>query len=400
MDPATYDDYHHPGMARRRPVMVNDYTHPERHHKDLTFVNGEIPDELWSQRSKSGLLQLGTREVGVELCRACGWNGYNELLSDYGPRIKIFHTRDNVGLWAIGSQWLIRDQPNDCTLGKDYITQKFLHDQAGLTIPLVKEIRLLSEPTDQIQFTLMSRAPGASLFSVWKALTPEQKLGYKDQLTDAIRQWRRFTAPRAQAVDGSLLDDVILSPCLRRHPPTCKKLGRTIDEWFENIAPELRKGLSKIHKTKDPEVIERKFQELKDNFPKCEPYILTHADLNLTNIIVKDDKITAIIDWEMAGYYPWWAERWLSLRWGDDESDEIFKPLWADVSPEVDEVTFQQQVFFKVGAVIEAYDACKKEHPKGITWLRPGFCRCKPYAGRFGSISMGNPREHKIIDVD
>ena len=148
MDPTTDDDYHHPGMARRRPVVVNDYTHPERYHKDLTLVNGEIPAELWSQRSKSGLLQLGTWEVGVELCRACGWNGYNELCSDYGPRIKIFHTRDNVGLWAIGSQWLIRDQPNDCTLGKDYITQRFLHDQPGLTIPLIKEIRLLSEPTD------------------------------------------------------------------------------------------------------------------------------------------------------------------------------------------------------------------------------------------------------------
>jgi len=42
--------------------------------------------------------------------------------------------------------------------------------------------------------------------------------------------------------------------------------------------------------------VENKFQELKANFPKGEPYTLTHADLNFSNIIIKDDKIEAIID--------------------------------------------------------------------------------------------------------
>ncbi|KAJ6031550.1 Aminoglycoside phosphotransferase [Penicillium herquei] len=32
--------------------------------------------------------------------------------------------------------------------------------------------------------------------------------------------------------------------------------------------------------------------------------VLTHGDFSPRNIIVKDDKITGIIDWEMAGFYP------------------------------------------------------------------------------------------------
>lgn len=374
--------------------MDYDYTHPERHHPGLILApDGNLSKEVLEQRK--GLHELGCRHNDVELCWACGWNTYNEINAGYAPRIKIFHTRDNIGIWAIGSQWLIRDQPNDGTMGNDYMTQQFLQEQPGLNIPLIKEMRRLSEPTDQIQFTLMSRAQGVTLDSIWDTLTPEQLSGYKDQLGDVIRQIRRFTAPVAQKVDGSRLNDTVIGTCIRRHPPTCKQMGYTTEEWLETLSEELRSGLSKIHKTKDPDVIEGKLQDLKANFPKGEPYVLSHADLNLANIIVKDDKIEAIIDWEMAGYYPWWAERWLA------PSDELFDPLWTDVCPEMDDDTFSERVRQKVAPVVEAWEAAEFgiEHPNRFTtWKRPGFCECKPYAGQFDWIDIGKPIEHKVKD--
>ncbi|KAH6672002.1 hypothetical protein B0J14DRAFT_618383 [Halenospora varia] len=267
-----------------------------------------------------------------ELCWACGWNTYHELNSTYGPRVKIFHARDNIGLWVIGSQWLVRDQPNDVTLGNDYMTQQFLRDQpAGLTssIPLIKEMRILSAPTDKIRFTLMSRAQGAPLDLIWPAVNRRQRIDIQRQFANCLIQLRQFTAPVAQKVDGSRLDDVMIARC-RRQSPTCKKIGYTKEEWFENIAEELRRGISKQYKIKDPNTIEEKYQELKDNFPEGEPYVLTHADLNLSNIIVKDGQIEAIIDWEMAGYYPWWAERWFQLNGYQSESLQLFGPVWKD----------------------------------------------------------------------
>lgn len=143
-------------------------------------------------------------------------------------------------------------------------------------------MRQISESTDKVHLTLMSRAQGETLHEVGFRPSEEQRLSLKNQLFGAMKQWSNFTAPVAKKVDGRLLYDCLISYCFRRTSPRCKKIGRTTEEWFGNI--------SKIHKTKDPSIIEEKFQELKRNFPKPEPYVLTHGDLNFTNIIVNDDK--------------------------------------------------------------------------------------------------------------
>jgi hypothetical protein len=114
---------------------------------------------------------------------------------------------------------------------------------------------------------------------------------------------------------------------------------------------------------------------------------------------VKDDRIEAIIDWEMSGYYPWWADSWLSLRWGDKESDELFRPMWLDLSPEMDKDAFSKQGFLTVAPVIRAWNMAREDidHPgEGTELLRPGFCQCKPYAGRFTLLSLGQRYEHKL----
>lgn len=389
-----------PVFSMQSAPVQYDYTHPERHHKGLVFApDGKVPPEARAQRE--GLLVQGCRYENEELCWACGWSADNELQSCYGPRVKIFHTRDNIGVWAIGSQWLLRDQPNDGSQGNEYMTQRFLRQQPNLTIPLVKEMHRLSQPTDQIHFTLFSRAQGDTLDSVWNTLTPQQKSGYIKQLAGHIQQLQQFTAPVAMKVDGSRLDDVFIGYCVRRHPPTCKKIGFTTEEWFENITEELRRGLSVLHKTDDEVVIEAKLQELRDKMPSGEPYTLTHGDLRLANILVKDDKIEAIVDWEFAGYYSWWAERWLSLINNDQGVNELFDPIWAELHPHMDEDTFQTEIFDKLYDIIIAWRRCPKDHPRQRdSWRRPGFCKCRPYAGTFDWMDIGNQLGHRILGPD
>ncbi|EHK99992.1 hypothetical protein M7I_4075 [Glarea lozoyensis 74030] len=108
------------------------------------------------------------------------------------------------------------------------------------------------------------------------------------------------TAPAPYNVEGGKLHDWILGNC-NVPRPKCKMIGSSTDEWFGNIEEELREGLAFVHMTRDSAIIDREFQALKDNFPKPEPYVLTHGDLDTSNIIVKDGKITALIDWEHAG---------------------------------------------------------------------------------------------------
>jgi hypothetical protein len=54
-------------------------------------------------------------------------------------------------------------------------------------------------------------------------------------------------------------------------------------------------------------IIDAALQDITDKFPDNAPYVLTHSDLNIVNIIIK---IEAIIDWEVAFYYLLWVERW------------------------------------------------------------------------------------------
>ncbi len=43
--------------------------------------------------------------------------------------------------------------------------------------------------------------------------------------------------------------------------------------------------------------------------------VFTHGDLNMRNILVKDGRISGIVDWENAGWYPEYWE-YIKCRWG------------------------------------------------------------------------------------
>jgi hypothetical protein len=193
---------------------------------------------------------------------------------------------------------------------------------------------------------------------------------------------------------GVRSDDHIIGTCLHFD---CKRIGHTTEEWFETLAEGLRRGLAVLHKTNDISIIEQKFQELKDNFPKSEPYVLTHGDLDFSNIIVKDGKIEAIIDWGVSGYYPWWAERLLSMKIPDGRVDELFDPLWESFYPGMDREPFVEKIVRPVSDVKEAWEKGDATHPNMRTaWFRPVFCKCKPFMARLNAADLGYRPEHKV----
>ncbi|EDR08119.1 uncharacterized protein LACBIDRAFT_297829 [Laccaria bicolor S238N-H82] len=54
------------------------------------------------------------------------------------------------------------------------------------------------------------------------------------------------------------------------------------------------------------------FSNVKDHFPTDGQVHFTHGDLLPHNILVDGSKITAIVDWETAGYYPdFWEYCWM-----------------------------------------------------------------------------------------
>ncbi|KUJ13960.1 uncharacterized protein LY89DRAFT_590949 [Mollisia scopiformis] len=279
-------------------------------------------------------------------------------------------------------------------MGNDYITLKFLRDQ-GSKLPLPGEVLLISGPDEKVRFTLTKKVPGQWLGSVWHTLSLRSRRNVSRQMTGIVKALRRFTRPTAQKADGTPLEDFLVGRCLFRSP-SCTQIGSTTEEWLDALAPTLRGGLSNIHKTNDPVVIEEKLAELRANFPSGGPYYLTHGDLNFSNILVEGDKITAILDWEWSGFMPWWAER-LTAGGHNFPADEFLSRIWANVEPELDEETFISTVAVPVGKVKEAWDACKVDHPNfKDRWVLPAFSECQSAAGHINWFDCGNQVEHKI----
>jgi hypothetical protein len=230
----------------------------------------------------------------------------------------------------------------------------------------------------------MSRAPGVQLEEVWFDLSAAEKKNYAQQVTAALRELRKFTSPAPVRVDGSPIWDNIVGFCPGQR--MCKTV-QEIPAWFAGMDEELRTGLGTKFSTEDAAVIDAKLKEVKDQFPSSAPYVLTHADLNFGNFMVQDGKITAIIDWELAGYYPWWVERWASRQRAKNwMSDELFDIVWAELDPQHSEEDFIERVGKPVEAANSAYSWCDIKHTQSHdVWLRKPFCACSNVGGSIKS---------------
>lgn len=63
------------------------------------------------------------------------------------------------------------------------------------------------------------------------------------------------------------------------------------------------------------------------------------------NILVHDGKIVAIIDWELAGYYPWWVEEYMShYRALDDSGDELFDLVWPQLNMKLEKKRYKAHI--------------------------------------------------------
>jgi hypothetical protein len=329
------------------------------------------------------------------LCTACGWNTFHQR-SSYIPRLQIFHTRPNEGLWTMGNEYALWDRKTMPGMGNDYMTWKFLKEKEVKNIPLLNEMHRFGRPSDPHHFTVMSQAKGAPLNNVWHKSSPQEKKGYADQVIAAIREMRQYTAPHPQRADGSPLWDNIIGQC--KVLKACKEIGKTTDDWFNNLDAELRHGLSRQYGTKDPAVIDAKLQELKNNFPQGSPYVFTHADLNTGNIIVNNGKIQAIIDWELSGYYPAWVERWTMGRRSQGEACmDLYDMVWAELGASDDPEELDKQVYDPVEAVLTAWKYCPTTHSEeDDVWHRPAFCECKSNGGLIRRSHHDAELKHEI----
>lgn len=174
-------------------------------------------------------------------------------------------------------------------------TMRFVAEHTSIPVP---RVYCAFEHKDRT-FILMERVRGEDLPSAWKRLPTAARHEVLAQLEAMFQELRKLAPPPGTGVEsctgGSLYDSRI-----KRGP----RFGpfKSIQDFHFWLREELRPSefpdRPKDHEWQDIE----KMVAMQDG--PWPPPVFTHADINPFNILVRDDKVVAIIDWEFAGWYP------------------------------------------------------------------------------------------------
>lgn len=156
---------------------------------------------------------------------------------------------------------------------------------------------------------VMDYMPGKPLEAVWDTLSPNQKQSIAEQLRGYICQLRNLKGDYIGAVDrGTVSMGKWMS--IQGGPFDSE---REFNEW---ILDDLSSGIPAPlrHYAKSP---------VTDGLE----IVFTHADFFSRNILVDENcKVTAVLDWEFAGWYPEWWEyftTYVNFQRGKDWDDYL-----------------------------------------------------------------------------
>lgn len=240
-------------------------------------------------------------------CIACGWTLDKQKQCHYTSHLKLFYAASTRGVWSIGSDVILKDRPDEGPKAKKEVkTLNYLTTYTGIPVP-----RVLRDWVDRDgrYFVLNERIGGQTLEEAWPSLSEPQKVAIADQVVQVRKQLRSITSTSIQCVDQSPCYPGLLFFDLEPHGPF-----HTDKELWDALALKLQ------------HLPQHVLDNLKKRLPKCEPYVLTHCDLNLGNIMVHDGKVVGVLDWEYAAYFPIWYE-YVSASFGFTDMDVEWKKL-------------------------------------------------------------------------
>ncbi|CAI7644873.1 unnamed protein product [Penicillium glandicola] len=172
-------------------------------------------------------------------------------------------------------------------------TLRFIAANTTIPVPKVHDIRW---EDDKVVALVMDYMPGKPLDEAWDTLDSSQKLSIADELHSYMNQLRELKGHYIGAIDrGKAIIGRIAS--IEGGPfDTEQEFNEFILGDVVKIAPDLLRHYAKF--------------ALYDNHD----IVFTHSDFAPRNILVEGGRVTAILDWEYAGWYPAHWEYCQALR--------------------------------------------------------------------------------------
>jgi aminoglycoside phosphotransferase (APT) family kinase protein len=203
--------------------------------------------------------------------------------------VKPFYGADRRGTWSIWSDVILKERPDEGPKTED-TTLAYLASIPNVNIPAPKVLRDWVDANARY-FVLLERMHGQTLEQAWPSLSESRKMAIADQVIEVRKKLRSLTSESMQSVDRSPYYPRLLFSDREPHGPFHSDL-----ELWDAISLTL-------HNTATKHFPQQALENLRKRMPRCEPYVLTHCDLNLGNIMVQDGQLVGILDWEYAAYY-------------------------------------------------------------------------------------------------
>lgn len=198
----------------------------------------------------------------------------------------------------------------------------------GVLAPKVRGIYEVMN-TEPIYIVVVSeRVSGVSLDTVWQDMSETEQADIKRQLREQLAQMRKCTLPRIGRPDRGPMRNMFSRLELLYHE------GWDTEEEFEEwLLKRVGYGIgASVMRWRCRKGIKEWRTRSKDQ-QKLTRFVLTHGDLSPRNIMVDGSKITGIVDWDNAGFYPEWAEYAFAMalgheieRWWRPVLEEILEP--------------------------------------------------------------------------
>lgn len=186
--------------------------------------------------------------------------------------------------------------------------------RAGIPAPSVHDVHSASNGEGRIR---MDYIEGQSLDKLWPDMCAVQRKEVTRQLREIVEKMRCVVPPPnlIGACDGTEIRDTRLY--FTYHSAPCHDEGGFNDfllsSLYKQVPPLVRKAFS---------------SRLRTNHR----IVLSHCDLTPRNILVKDGRITGLVDWEDSGWYP---EYWEYVKFFQRPADNDWKQYAEDIFPEL-----------------------------------------------------------------
>jgi hypothetical protein len=291
---------------------------------------------------------------------------------------KIYECGDRV-VWIMEDVYILKR--TRYTVNSEASTHHFINTRTSIPAP-----RVYGEwpsPDRRKHFLLEARAPGVTLGEAWPQLTKARKIQLAQQVAGYMSTLSRtFRGCRMETVSGQTLPVNGFVPTAGSKP--CGFLhGRWGEdrEIFDNeFRPALvKKGLS-----------EAMINSVRATMPPCRGQLaLTHCDLYIGNIMVDSERanVTAIIDWESAGYWPEWFQ-YARITHGCHLDDTEWKFVLSRVSRRMINHADHGRVWLDMVQLL----VCCPNSLQARAWLKLLVKYLK------GEVTPGEMREYRKLD--